>query len=106
MGHDEHSSTAFDGRASNQLHHSTPQILVQRSRWLVGQKQRRFVNQSARDSDTLLLSAGELYRIVVSSLGHAEYLHDFASTTSRLTPRNLVEFQDKAHIFFRGEKRN
>src|SRR5689334_25085973 len=54
------------------LHDLDARAAVEIAGWLIGEQDRRIVEQRARDGDALLLAAGELIRMVASAIGEAD----------------------------------
>jgi hypothetical protein len=64
------------------LPHLKPEFRVQIAQWLIQQKDVRLNDQCPRESDSLLLAAGQLIGIPVGILRHLndlKHLHDFLS---------------------------
>src|SRR5471030_1751208 len=56
------------------VHHLDARAAVEIAGWLVGEENRRVVEQRARDRDALLLAAGQLIRMMISAVGEADCL--------------------------------
>ncbi len=53
-------------------------FLIEISGWLIAQQKLRLHDQRARQSDTLLLAAGELRRAVVQTFGETDLFQQFS----------------------------
>ena len=59
---------ALAGRSPQQVEDLPAGVEVERAGWLVTEKQRRLLDEGARDRDPLLLAAGELGREVIGPI--------------------------------------
>jgi hypothetical protein len=92
------------GDAPEQLHHVAPAVAVERRGGLVGEQERRSVRQRPGDGDALLLSAGELLRVVVHAVREAEIAEQLARACIRRPPDLIVELERQEHVLPRGEE--
>src|SRR5450756_1753185 len=86
VGGDQHGGAgAVD--ADQELHDAHGRLGVDVARGLVGEEQRRVVDESARHADTLLLAAGDLVRVAVGLFGEAHQAEDLGDLAADGTPR-------------------
>ena len=83
MGDDDHGD-AFVGQGFDNLQHFIHFFRIQRRGGLIEQHDLRTHHQGAGDRHPLLLSAGELVRILPGVLQHAHFVQQFAGVLAEL----------------------
>src|SRR5712692_4464811 len=90
-------------QVAQQLHHCFTVFRVQVSRRLVSHQDERIADQRAGHSDTLLLTSGELRRIVAQAMGHANALERVLHFLLALTGAGAAIGEWELHVFVHGE---
>ena len=98
--HDDGRARAVD--AVQQLHDPDRRLGVEVARRLVGQQQRRMVDEGARDADALLLAAGELVGEVVQLRGQAGQAQDVGHLGPDLLARVAGDLQRVGDVVVDG----
>src|SRR5713226_8962469 len=90
-------------QVAQQLHDRFAVFGVQVSRGFVGHQDERIADQCAGDGDTLLLTSGELRRIVAQAMGHADALEGILHFLLALAGAGAAIGEWELHVFIHGE---
>ena len=86
-----------------QRHHRLTVLRVQISGWFIRQEEQRFPRHCPRDRYPLLLSAGELPRVMVAAVAHSHLLQDSFDALAPLKERQLPEGERKLDVLVNGQ---
>jgi hypothetical protein len=106
MGDDDHRHPFLFIQFSEQIEDLLPALLVQIPRRLIGQNQRRMVDQSPRYRDTLLLAPTESAWPMLQAIPEPHLLQPGARMCSPLLRRDFHRVERESHIFQCGEGGN
>src|SRR5713226_5376364 len=90
-------------QVAQQLHDGFTVFRVQVSRGLVSHQDERIADQRAGHSDALLLTAGELRRVVAQAMGHADALERALHLLLALARAGAAIGEWELHVFVYGE---
>src|SRR5713101_785262 len=90
-------------QVAQELHDRFAVLGVQVSRGLVSHQDERIADQRAGHSDTLLLTAGELRRVVAQAMGHADALERALHLLLALARAGAAIGERELHVFVHGE---
>src|SRR5919197_3996166 len=83
---------------AEQLHHGLAVRRVEVSRWLVGERDEGIASDGAGNGDALLLTAGELGRVVLHPVAHADALERILDALLPLTRRHPTVRQGQLDV--------
>src|SRR6266576_1503928 len=86
-----------------QVHHRLAVTGVEIPRWLVGEQDRRVTHDRAGDRDSLLLAPGELHRVMLRAMHHADPLERLLHAFGALPARHAAIGERQLHILGDGE---
>src|SRR6266513_347061 len=86
-----------------QVHHRLAVTGVEIPRGLVGEQDRGIAHHRARDRDSLLLAPGELHRVMLRAMHHADPLERLLHALGALRPRHATVGERQLDILGDGE---
>ena len=89
-----------------EVHDLDRRLAVERAGGLVGEDQRRLVDERARDGHALLLTARELARQVPAAVGEPDALEDLARPGALLAPTASLDGQRQRDVLERRQVRH
>jgi hypothetical protein len=91
---------------AEKIEHNLTIVRVQGSRGFVTDDKWWFVDECARNRDTLLLAAGEFVRAFFPTIAEADFFENFARTLDRDAAGMSLNQQGHAHVFCNGKRRD
>ena len=88
--------------AHEQLHDADRRLRVDVARGLVGEQQRRVVDERARHADALLLAAADLVRVAVGLVAETDQAQDLRHLAADAAPRLADDLERVRHVVVDG----